>query len=268
MKVNAIIDTGSSVNVIDKATYKKIGSPRLSNSPSVLYSFGANKKLDIEGQFEAIVKARGKGVQCIILVMEGPKVCNILSENLALELGLVQYIKKIDTCVEEQFPQLFDGFGKLTNYQVKIHVNKEVQPVVQTSRKVPFALRDRVDMKLTELVDLDIIEQVSDTPTSWVSPMVVIPKKGDDVRICIDMRRVNQAVIRERFPIPTIDEVMLEMNGSSVFSKLDLRMGYHQIELDGESRKLTTFNTHRGLFRYKRLMFGISAAPEIYQNVI
>lgn len=98
--------------------------------------------------------------------------------------------------------------------------------------------------------------------------MIVVPKPNGDIRICVDMRRANEAVIRERFPIPTIDEVMLEMDGSTVFSKLDLKMGYHQIELESESRKMTTFSTHRGLYRYKRLMFWISSAPEIYQNVI
>ena len=79
------------------------------------------------------------------------------------------------------------------------------------------------------------------------------------------MRRANQAIVRERHPIPTVDDVL---NGSTVFSKLDLRWGFHQIELEEQSRKITTFITHKGLFRYKRLMFGISSAPELYQHTI
>ena len=82
------------------------------------------------------------------------------------------------------------------------------------------------------------------------------------------MRRANEAIIRERHPIPTIEEVLYDLNGSIVFSKLDLRWGFHQIELDEESREITTFVTHRGLYRYKRLMFGISSAPEKYQKII
>ena len=227
-----------------------------------------NEKLQVEGKFNANVESREKFVIAEIIVVKGPRVCNILSENLSLDLGLIKYVHKVEDVIENKYPQLLKGFGKLTNYKVKIHVNESVRPVVQSSRKVPFAWRSKVEKKLEELVDLDIIEPITETPTSWVSPMVVVPKTNGDIRICIDMRRVNEAVIRERFPIPTIDEVMLEMNQSSVYSKLDLRMGYHQIELDEQSRELTTFSTHRGLFRYKRLMFGISAAPEVYQNVV
>ena len=82
------------------------------------------------------------------------------------------------------------------------------------------------------------------------------------------MRKANQAIIRERIPIPTIDEVVENLNGSAVFSKLDLCLGFHQIELDEESRDITTFATHEGLFRYKRLSFGVNSAPEKYQQII
>ena len=82
------------------------------------------------------------------------------------------------------------------------------------------------------------------------------------------MRRANEAIQRERHPIPAIDEVLLDMNQSTVFSKLDLKWGFHQIELAEESRGITTFSTHCGLYRYKRLMFGITSAPEVYQHII
>ncbi|XP_020600787.1 uncharacterized protein K02A2.6-like [Orbicella faveolata] len=82
------------------------------------------------------------------------------------------------------------------------------------------------------------------------------------------MRRANQATVREQHTIPTVDDVLYQLNGSTVFSKLDLRWGFHQIELEEQSRNITTFITHKGLFRYKRLMFGISSVPEPYQHTI
>ena len=82
------------------------------------------------------------------------------------------------------------------------------------------------------------------------------------------MRRANEAIIRERLPIPTVDEVLEELNGSTVFSKLDLRHGFHQVELHTDSKDITTFVTHDGLFRYKRLSFGVNAAPKKYQHII
>lgn len=76
-----------------------------------------------------------------------------------------------------------------------------------------------MDRKLTELVDLDII----DGPSSWISPVVVVPKKNGDIRLCVDIRRANRAVMRERYPIPTVDEVIQDLNQSQVFSKLDIQ---------------------------------------------
>ncbi|PIK43243.1 hypothetical protein BSL78_19881 [Apostichopus japonicus] len=99
-------------------------------------------------------------------------------------------------------------------------------------------------------------------------PVVVVPKPSGDIRLCVDKRLANQAVIRERYPIPTIEEIIHNMNDSSLFSKLDLNMGFHQIGLSEDSRAITTFVTHTGLYRYKRLMFGISSAPELYQHII
>ena len=82
------------------------------------------------------------------------------------------------------------------------------------------------------------------------------------------MRRANEAIERERHPIPTIEEVLHDLNGSTVFSKLHLKWGFHQVELDAESRQIATFITHRGLFRYKRLIFGMTSAPEKCQKIV
>ncbi|KAJ8358330.1 hypothetical protein AAFF_G00014530 [Aldrovandia affinis] len=80
--------------------------------------------------------------------------------------------------------------------------------------------------------------------------------------------RKRTAIIRERYPIPTVDELLQGMNGSVVFSKLDLKWGYHQLELTPESREITTFAIHNGVYRYKRLLFGVSSASEQYQHEI
>ena len=107
-------------------------------------------------------------------------------------------------------------------------------------------------------------------PHHGYSPIVVAPKpkQPNEVRICVDMRQANKAVVRERHPAPTLDNIQTRLNGASVLSKLDLRAGYHQLELAEECRSITTFSTHVGLRRYKRLNFGISCASEIFQNVI
>ena len=84
---------------------------------------------------------------------------------------------------------------------------------------------------------------------------MAVPKSNGDVRVCVDMRCANEAVIRERHPIPTLEETLAALNEAVVFLKLDLRWGYHQVELHPESRALTTSSTHKGLKHYKHLPY-------------
>ena len=138
---------------------------------------------------------------------------------------------------------------------------------MQPIRRIPYHLHKKLEKKLRELEQYDIVEKV-DGPSKWVSPVIAILKKNDEIRLCIDMRRANEAVIRERYYIPTVDEILQDLNQSKVYSKLDIKWAYHQLELLSKSREITTFMTHQGLYRYKRLMFGISCAPEMYNKII
>ena len=147
--------------------------------------------------------------------------------------------------------------------QVKLSINEDVKPIAQKTRRVPFHLREKVSKETQRLQELDIIEE-SSGPTPWVSPVVIVHKPNDEIRICLDSRAINTAIERERHPMNTIEDLIVEVNGSQVFSKIDLNKGYHQIELAPESRYITTFATHEGLFRYKRLCFGINTAAEIF----
>ena len=175
-----------------------------------------------------------------------------------------------DGDIREKYPALFSGVGKLKGYKLKLHINEDVTPVAQSVWRLPFGLRDNVDEKLDELLDMGIIDEVPGAaPTTWVSPLVVVPKAdGKDIRVCVDMRRANEAIIRDRHPIPTIEEVLYVLNRATVFSKIDLKWGFHQIELEGDSRAIATFMTHRGLYRCRRLMFGITSAPKIISDVL
>ena len=105
--------------------------------------------------------------------------------------------------------------------------------------------------------------------SDWVSLIVVVPKKsGKDVRICVDLREPNKAIKREKHIMPTLDDPISDLNGSSCFSKIDLTAAYHQLQLDKKSRHITAFSTHTGLRRFTRFIFGVNAASEIFQNAI
>ena len=219
--------------------------------------------------FLAEVKVNSQIVNAEFIVVKGSGPI-LLGRETNIKLQLVFFGHVQDKGCYEDLPKrfkCFSGLGKLRDFKLKLHIDESIQPVAQQARRIPFSLRDKVEREIENLLEADVIEPAQG-PTPWISPVVVVPKPNGDVRLCVDMRRANEAVVRERHPIPTIDEVLHELSHSKHFSKLDLRKGYHQIELSEDSKPITTFITHKGLFRYKRLMFGISSAPESYQHII
>ena len=101
-----------------------------------------------------------------------------------------------------------------------------------------------------------------------MSPIVCVPKKNGEIRLCVDLRAANKAIKRVRHPIPTVKDISIDLNGATVFSKLDLSQAYHQLELAPKSRHITTFTTHMGLFHYNILYYGTSCAAEMFQHML
>ena len=130
---------------------------------------------------------------------------------------------------------------------------------------MPVALRDRLKKTLDLLVEQDILAPVTE-PTPWISSMVAVPKSDGRLRICLDPKDLNQAIQREHYPLPTIEEIATRLHGAKVFTVLDVRNGFWHVPLDQESSLLTTFNTPFGRYRWKRMPFGISFAPEVFQR--
>ena len=100
-------------------------------------------------------------------------------------------------------------------------------------------------------------------PTDWCSPIVPVLKPNGDVTLCVNLKKLNMAIERERFIIPTMQDIFHNMSGSTVFTSLDAASGYWQMRLDESSSKLTTFITPFGRYRFARVPFGISIASEI-----
>ncbi|XP_064469758.1 uncharacterized protein K02A2.6-like [Ornithodoros turicata] len=157
----------------------------------------------------------------------------------------------------------------VTATPIQLHIDPTVPPVAQKARPLPFHIREAVEKEIDRLIQLDVIEKATG-PTTWVSPIIVVPKPHapDQVRQCVDMRRANQAIIRERHTSATLEDLVTCVNGAMMFSKLDVNDGYHQLRLKEDCRHITTFATHMGLYRYKRLDFGINAAAELFQNTV
>ena len=141
--------------------------------------------------------------------------------------------------------------------------------MTQKSRRIPYHFREKVKQDVKRLLDADVIEKVPvDQHTTWLSPVVIVPKELGEIRLCIDMRYLNTTIKRIRYEILTVDNIIHELNWATDFSKLDLNQAYHQFQLEPNSRNLTTFSTHVGLYRFKRLNYGTVSAQEEFDHGI
>lgn len=163
-----------------------------------------------------------------------------------------------------KFGDVFSGEGKLKG-KLHLEIDKSVTPVALPVRKVPFAVKEPLKQELERLVKIGILQPV-DVPTDWISSMVVIKKSNRKVRLCIDPKPLNKALRRNNFPLPVIDDLLPLLTNAKVFSVVDAKNGFWHVQLDDESSFLTTFGTPWGRFRWTRMPFGISPAPEEFQR--
>ena len=170
-----------------------------------------------------------------------------------------------ETDITMHFPKVFKGLGNLGEEFV-IKLKPDAKPyALFTPRHVALPLRPQVEQELTRMESMGVISKV-DEPTSWCAGMVVVPKKSGSVRICVDLKPLNESVLREVHPLPKVDETLAQLTGAKVFSKLDANSGFWQIPLEKSSRLLTTFIAPTGRYCFNKLPFGISSAPEHFQK--
>jgi len=262
-----VIDSGSKHNLCSQADWQKLIDDQATifnmrtKSSNQFRSYASDQPLKILRVFEAPISVkRDPEVIATFYVIENSRQ-SLLGCDTAIQLNVLKLGLNINR-VEQ-----IGSFPKWKDVQIRLSIDPTVVPVKQPMRRVPTALEHKVNAKLEEALKFDIIEPVTG-PSAWISPVVIVFKECGDIRMCLDMRRANKAIKRENYPLPTFDSLMTKLKNAKYFSRLDLKNAYHQLELDVASREITTFITHRGLFRYKRLLFGVNSAPEIFQRLM
>ena len=139
------------------------------------------------------------------------------------------------------------------------------EPIYRNSYRMSPLELDELKRQLKELCDVGYIETSS---SPWASPVLFVKKKDGSLRLCVDYRAINAITVKNKYPIPRVDEILDRLHNANYFSKLDLKSGYHQVLLHEKDREKTAFNTRYGQFQFKVLPFGLTNAPPSFMSLM
>lgn len=168
----------------------------------------------------------------------------------------------------KNFKEVFEKkVGTVKNFVCDLKLKPDAKPCFVKARPVPLALQDRVEKELEKLVEEGIIEKVD--ASHWATPIVPVVKPNESIRICADYSgTVNKQIEVPQHPLPRYEDVFSKLSGGQRFSTLDILSAFLHLPVSEETSHILTINTHKGLFRCKRLMYGVSAAPATWQRYI
>jgi hypothetical protein len=203
MEFNFKIDTGSSIDVMDECSFNKLPTkPQLRVYEDPTFAYNSKDPLKVLGKFESEITHNDLSTIATIVVIQGSG-GNLVSWKTSEILNLVKILAPLEKSIEKtghnveywarRFPTVFSGkVGTYKGGEIELHIDENVKPVQACVRNKPFHLEKAINRELDKLLENDIIEEVENEPTGWLSETVVIPKKdSDEVRLCVDMRAPN-----------------------------------------------------------------------------
>ncbi|KRY56479.1 Uncharacterized protein T03_3767, partial [Trichinella britovi] len=274
------LDTGAAVTIVTPECWKSIGSPKLNRATVMLRSFTGHQ-VNLKG--ETMVTVEGDtGTRKLVLRVAKNGATNVMGQDWINAFGASETLRSLltnkkevnavesrtqnDVCTE--FPEVFeDGLGHCTKVKAHVELKDGVVPVFRKPFPLAFAMHDAVEKELERYVDMGVLTPID--RSAWAAPIVTVKKPNGKIRICADFSTgLNDRLMVDSYPIPRPEDLYQALRGGKTFTKLDLSDAYLQVELDEESKRILVINTHKGLYQYNRLPFGVASAPAIFQKVM
>lgn len=297
--LHALIDTGSVVSLVKQSVYKNLNCPTLKKVDLLLSGFGRSK-VPVIGSFKIQIKIDSNYFSIMLnvvpdetmsqdvilgtdfisqteitikqdgMVISKPKdelaIMNVDVACTDLDVGNTdcsiseKVINDVKNLVLSYKPQKI----KDTDIKMKI-ILKDDEPIYHNPRRLPFAERDIVNKQVEEWIEKEIVEPCS---SEYSSQVVVTKKKDGSHRICVDYRKINKLIVKDRFPIPIIEDQLDKLEGAKIFSTIDLKNGFFHVGVEQDSRKYTSFVTDMGQYQFLKVPFGLCNSPSVFQRFI
>lgn len=276
-ELNMEVDTGASASVISQTTFNRLwssgGAPAMEETSIRLRTY-TGECIPLAGaiKVDIVYQEQRAAVTLLVVEGEGPSLLGRdLLQKIHLNWGQIWGEIKHTTVVQDIIGKYADVFkeelGTLRGTTVKLCVDPKAQPRFFKPRTVPYAMKAKVEAELERLQRAGVIEPVEFS--DWAAPIVPVVKEDGEVRICGDYKMtINQASQLDTYPLPRVEDLFATLAGGKTFTKLDMSHAYQQLLLDEDSKQYVTINTHKGLFKYNRLVFGVASSPAIFQRTM
>ncbi|GJU28848.1 putative reverse transcriptase domain-containing protein [Tanacetum coccineum] len=193
-----------------------------------------------------------------------------LAHVTAKEVGDKSKMKRLeDVSIVQDFPEVFPedlpGLPPTRQVEFQIDLVPGAAPVARAPYRLAPSEMKELSEQLKELSDKGFIRPSS---SPWGAPVLFVKKKDGSFRMCIDYRELNKLTVKNRYPLPRIDDLFDQLQGSSVYSKIDLRSGYHQLRVREEDIPKTAFRTRYGHYEFQVMPFGLTNAPAVFMDLM
>lgn len=271
------VDTASDITIISSTTWEMIGKPATTASKHSARN-ATGDIMNLSQQFTCDVTLGSITIAATCYISDVPNL-NLLGIEWIEASGLwdipvnsifhkvisdsqIDNSKFVDN-LQTQFADVFDSsLGLCTKMQATLHLRPNTKAIFRPKRPVPYAALPAVEAELDRLEQMQVISRVDFS--SWAAPIVAVRKPNGVIRVCADFSTgLNDALQPQQYPLPLPEDIFATLAGGQYFSNIDLADAYLQISVDDLSKQLLTINTHRGLYQYNRLCFGVKSAPGI-----
>ena len=275
--LKAKVDTGAQANILPLRIYRQMDLPENSLKPitTTLVSY-TGTPIPQHGicSLSCTFKGETKGTDFFVTEAPGPAIIGLPSLEefgiVTINCEIAKELPHIKDTVDQirQYPECFQGIGKFDG-QYHITVDPTVPPVVHPPRRVRFKMNAEIKQELSEMEQQGIITPVRECePTAWVNSLVYHRKPSGKLRVCLDPKDLNKAILRDHHVTPTLEDILPLFKDAKYFSIVDAKSGYWNVELDEESSYLTTFNSPFGRYRFLRMPFGLKMSQDVFQSKI